>query len=183
MAPFTSSAAAAVAAPPGGEAEGGEGEGGARRPAGQADDFKQLRNVLAKYMRQSQSGERSGHRQGRGSGERWSRGRRQRLDQGAAAAEEQPAYETLPGMGRGGGAGGSGVAAAPGSTAAAAPAPASRLLRMRHRPLVVATDDRMHLTPLALSPAARAARQEESVRVNKSICRKFDKLDRQLSSG
>ena len=152
--PLASSAAAAAAAGSGEEASGRRGRISER----QADDVRQLRDVLQKYTKGRGGGSSAPLANLRSSSHRrlpWS---------GSAAA--QPDQAAQP-------AGARGSTEYPSRQRVAAPTPKRRLERQ----------ERWRVTPLSLSPAARQARHEESVRLNKEICRQFDNLDRRLSAG
>lgn len=83
---------------------------------------------------------------------------------------------------------GSPASAALGASPASSPhlAPASRrrgAVNGDRGPALPADDGTRPLVPLALSPRARQERLEQSVAVNKQVCRMFDDLHRKLNSG
>jgi hypothetical protein len=159
--PLASSVAAAAAAAGSGEEDSGR---RGRISDRQADDVRQLRDVLQNYNKGRSSGGSAPPANLRSSSRRrlpWS---------GPASAQrEQP-----PGQAAGVSAarGGRESTEYPSRQRPAAP-PKRRLERQ----------GRWRVVPLSLSPAARQARHEESVRLNKDICRQFDNLDRRLSAG
>lgn len=154
-------AALQQAAPLAAAAAGSSGSNNASTDAGsensrqQAADVQQLRHVIRKYIR-----------------------------------KRGPVASTMgssPGGRRGAPPASSTLRRSPASSAQALPAPrTSRTGRKADADYGVPLhlDDGMRpLMPLPLSPQARQARQEQSVAVNKQVCRMFDDLDRKLTAG
>lgn len=133
------------------------------------EDVRQIRSVLKEYYKRKGSRKAGKAATTDGSGSSAQAGGAQPARAGAAAAASAaPAAQPSAALGQ--------VQAA---LARATGVPALPPLR----PGRLAEEEKRRVVPLALSAEARSARLEESVRINKLVCRMFDDLDNKLNAG